>query len=207
MNGVVTSNLSRRPPSSQIGNSRLPTRARRHRNGSAHSLLNLGLREETFLLQENGTPPTTCLPSVGRLRLGYLETNMKIAWVLLLTLVCFGCGGYGSSSTPTKPQPGVVPVIAELSPDNTNAGGPAFILTVNGSSFASGSIVKWNGTNLTTTFVTAKQLTADIPATAIATSGTVPVTVTNPAVAGTGGPYGSGGTMAATSVAMNFTVE
>jgi len=132
---------------------------------------------------------------------------MKIAWVLLLTLVCFGCGGYGSSSTPTKPQPGVVPVIAELSPDNTNAGGPAFILTVNGSSFASGSIVKWNGTNLTTTFVTAKQLTADIPATAIATSGTVPVTVTNPAVAGTGGPYGSGGTTAATSVAMNFTVE
>lgn len=132
---------------------------------------------------------------------------MKIACVLLLTLVCFGCGGYGSPSMSATPTPGVVPVIAELSPDNTNAGGPAFILTVNGSSFGSGSIVKWNGTNLTTTFVTAKQLTADVPATAIATSATVPVTVTNPAVAGTGGPYGSGGTTAATSTPMNFTVE
>jgi hypothetical protein len=132
---------------------------------------------------------------------------MKTVVVLLLTLVCFGCGGYGSPSTPATPKPGVVPVIAELSPDNTNAGGPAFFLTVNGSSFATGSMVKWNGTNLTTTFVTAKQLTADIPASAIATSGTVPVTVTNPAVAGTGGPYGNGGTTAATSMAVNFTVE
>lgn len=159
------------------------------------------------MLQENGTPQTTCLHDVDTFRFGYLETNMKIMCVLLLIAVCFGCGGYSSPSTPATPQPGVVPVIAELSPDNTNAGGPAFIMTVNGTSFASASIVKWNGTNLTTTFVTAKQLTADIPASAIATSGTVPVTVTNPAVAGTGGQYGNGGTTAATSMAVNFTVE
>jgi hypothetical protein len=80
-------------------------------------------------------------------------------------------------------------------------------MTVNGTSFASGSTVKWNGTSLTTTFVTGKQLTADVPATAIATSATVPVTVVNPAVAGTGGPYGNGGTAAATSAPMNFTIQ
>ena len=131
---------------------------------------------------------------------------MKIMSVLLLTVLCFGCGGYGSSPSTTPPKPGVVPVIAELSPDNTAAGGPAFILTINGTSFASASVVKWNGTNLTTTFVTGKQLTANIPDTAIATSGTVPVTVTNPAVAGSG-PYGGGGTMAATSTPVTFTIQ
>jgi hypothetical protein len=131
---------------------------------------------------------------------------MRIVSVLLLTILCFGCGGYGAPST-AAPKAGVVPVIVELSPDNTNAGGAGFILTVNGTSFATGSVAKWNGTNLTTTLVTGKQLTAEIPATAIATSGTVPVTVTNPAIAGSGGPYGGGGTTSETSIPVNFTIN
>jgi hypothetical protein len=85
-----------------------------------------------------------------------------------------------------------------------NAGSAAFVLTVNGTSFASNATIDWNGTAQTTTFVTASQLTANIPATAVASSATVPITVTNPAVSG--GLYG-GGTTAATSTAMNFTVN
>ena len=104
-------------------------------------------------------------------------------------------------------QPGVVPAITELSPDNANAGGPAFTLTVNGSSFATNAVVNWNGAPQTTTYVTRKQLMAAIPATAIATPGTVPVTVTNPGTPGSGGPYGGGGTASETSNAMNFTVK
>jgi hypothetical protein len=47
---------------------------------------------------------------------------------------------------------------------------------------------------------------ATVSAAQIANSGTVPVTVTNPATAGTGA-YGSGGTTAETSAAVNFTVN
>jgi hypothetical protein len=59
-------------------------------------------------------------------------------------------------------------------------GGPAFTLTVNGTGFASGAVVNWNGSPRTTTFVSSMQLTASILASDIATAGTANVTVTNP---------------------------
>ena len=44
----------------------------------------------------------------------------------------------------------------------------------------SDSVVRWNGAPRTTTFVSATQLTAQIPATDIAAAGTASVTVQNP---------------------------
>jgi len=129
---------------------------------------------------------------------------MKTISVLLLAMLVSGCGGYGNNSTASVPQPGAIPVISELVPNSAKAGSPAFTLTVNGSGFNSDAIVNWNGTK--TTFVTGKQLTATVPASAVATPGTVKVTVTNPGHAG-GGAYGSGGTMAETSGSMDFTVN
>ena len=43
-----------------------------------------------------------------------------------------------------------------------------------------GSVVSWNGANRTTTFVSATQLTAAIPAADIAATGSASVTVQNP---------------------------
>jgi hypothetical protein len=132
---------------------------------------------------------------------------MKIISVLLFAILWFGCGGY-SSPMVSAPQPGVVPAIAELSPDNANSGGPGFTLTVNGSTFNTNAVVKWNGTSQTTTYLTGNQLTAAIPASAITTPGTVPVTVTNPGSSTPGGPYGGGSnTKSETSNVMNFTVN
>ena len=48
---------------------------------------------------------------------------------------------------------------------------------MNGTGFVSGAVVQWNGTPLTTTFVSATQLTAQVPATLIATAGTATITV------------------------------
>jgi hypothetical protein len=130
---------------------------------------------------------------------------MKTISILLLatlTVLALGCG-YGSK-TVTPPQAGTAPTISSLAPTSANHGDPAFILTVNGTNFASAAAINWNGAAQTTTFVTSSQLTAAIPAAGIATSGTVSVTVTNPAVAG--GLYG-GGTTAATSTGMDFTVN
>jgi len=130
---------------------------------------------------------------------------MKIAkTVFLAALLAVGLAcGYSSHAT-TPATAGTMPAIAALAPDNTNSGGPAFVLTVNGTNFNSNATINWNGTAQTTTFVSANQLTATIAATEIATAGTVPVTVTNPGIAG--GQYG-GGTMAETSAPMTFTIN
>jgi hypothetical protein len=130
--------------------------------------------------------------------------NLMIALLTALTAATLGCG---YSSKPTTPATaGTMPAISQLAPNNMNHGGAAFVLTVNGSNFSSNAVINFNSTAQTTTYVTGHQLMTTIPASAIADAGTVPVTVTNPATAGTGN-YGSGGTLAETSSAMNFTIN
>jgi hypothetical protein len=69
-------------------------------------------------------------------------------------------------------------MISTLVPVAAVAGGPAFVLTVNGTNFnANGPIVRWNGGDLPTTFVSATQLNANVPANLIAQVGTASVTV------------------------------
>ena len=72
------------------------------------------------------------------------------------------------------------PSVLGLSPTSATAGGSAFTLTVNGSGFVSGSQVQWNGSGLTTTYVSATQLTAAVPANLIASAGSANITVVNP---------------------------
>lgn len=69
------------------------------------------------------------------------------------------------------------PAITSLSPSAVTAGSPAFTLTVNGTGFASGAVVEWNTTSLTTTYKGATQLTASVPANLIASAATVSITV------------------------------
>ncbi len=130
---------------------------------------------------------------------------MKTIFVLLFTMACLGCG-YSAPKAPA-PQPGVMPTVSQLVPNTANSGDPQFILTVNGSNFAASAVINWNGAKQATTRMTAGQLTATIPASAIATPGSVPVSVTNPGTPGSGGIYGSGGTASETSNAMTFTVN
>src|SRR5207248_1193680 len=75
---------------------------------------------------------------------------------------------------------GARPTINSLSPTCATAGGSGFTLTVNGTNFVSGSTVNWNGTALTTAFVSATQLTATVPAALITSAGTASVTVVTP---------------------------
>lgn len=136
-----------------------------------------------------------------------LQTLKPVNTILLAALIglTVACG-YSSKTTP--PVAGTMPTISQLSPDSATAGGAAFVLTVDGTNFASKAVVNWNGVAQTanTTYVSGSQLTVTVPASAITTAGTIQITVTNPAVAGTG-QYGSGGTLAETSTVMNFTVN
>jgi hypothetical protein len=106
-------------------------------------------------------------------------------------------------STPT--MAGTMPEVAALAPPNTTSGGPAFVLTVNGTNFNSSATINWNGAAQATTVVSpGTQLMTTIPASAIMAAGTAAVTVTNPGT--TGGMYG-GGMAAATSNNMTFTIH
>jgi hypothetical protein len=100
---------------------------------------------------------------------------MKLVFVLLLAALTLSCG-YGSNYNPGM-MGGSAPSIQMLIPNNTAAGGPAFILTVNGSRFAPGAVVFWNAMPQATTFATAGQVTAMIPAAQIANRGNVSVYV------------------------------
>jgi len=124
---------------------------------------------------------------------------MSLVSIIAITLAC----GYSSKSTPAVA--GTIPSITQLNPNAATAGGAAFVLTVNGTNFGTKAVVNWNGAAQTTTYVSGTQLTASVPATMIAASGTVQITVTNPATGGNG-IYG-GGTMAETSGAMDFTIN
>jgi hypothetical protein len=77
------------------------------------------------------------------------------------------------------------PVIDSISPAFIDAGGAAFTLTVNGSGFIASSKVYWGTSALTTTYVSATQLTAQVTAADIATAGTTAaITVQTPTPGG-----------------------
>jgi YVTN family beta-propeller protein len=123
-------------------------------------------------------------------------TKRKLVILGIVNLVLLaGCGG-GASHDQSPPPSGSnpVPTIATISPSTTVAGGAAFTLTVNGTNFVAASVVNFGGSAPATTFISSTQLTAGIPAASIASTGTVAVTVTNPAPGG------------GTSSATNFTI-
>jgi len=88
-----------------------------------------------------------------------------------------------------------VPSISSLSPASATSGAGSFVLTVNGSNFTSGTVVRWNGTGLTTTYVSATQLQALISSTMVASASTASVT------AATSGRWGG------TSNILSFTIS
>lgn len=88
------------------------------------------------------------------------------------------------SFTVTQSGENPLPVASSLNPATAGGGGSAFTLTVTGAGFVNGATVRWNGNNRTTNFVSATQLTAQIPASDLLTLGSALVTVFNPAPGG-----------------------
>ena len=98
--------------------------------------------------------------------------------LVVLAIAMMGVGSHAQSTAP-------VPLINDpLVPTTVVPGGPGFTLTVNGTGFASDSIVNWNGSPRTTSFISSSQLTATISASDVATNGTASITVTSPSPGG-----------------------
>lgn len=89
-----------------------------------------------------------------------------------------------ASATITGSAYNIVPVLSSISPNAIETGAPDTTLTVGGSGFSSASTVMLGSTALTTSFVSAAQLTATVPSASVAAMGWEPVTVTAPAPGG-----------------------
>jgi len=124
---------------------------------------------------------------------GVISGTPTTTGIYSVTISATNAGGTGTATlliTINNP----VPTTTSISPNCVTTGSTDFTLTVNGTNFVSTSTVNWNGTALTTTFVSSIQLTATVPASLVATAGTASITVVNP------GPGGG------TSTAKTFTI-
>ncbi len=73
-----------------------------------------------------------------------------------------------------------MPVLSAISPTTATAGSGQLTLAVTGSNFVPASTVNLNGQALATTYVDTNNLTAMVPASALVSTGTFPVTVNSP---------------------------
>jgi len=131
----------------------------------------------TIYYTTNGTTPTTSSSVYsGAIPVSSTETIEAVATA----------PGYSTSAVASAAYTiaNPAPAISGLSPAFTNAGGAVLPLTVNGSGFIATSTVYWGTSALTTTYVSATQLTAQVPAADIATAGTISITVQTPAPGG-----------------------
>ena len=127
----------------------------------------------------NGSDRTTTFVSATQLQASILAADIAALGTISVT-VLNPDGGVSNTMSFDVRVPVSAPTVTGLSPSFATAGGAAFTLTVNGSNFLSGAKVRWNGSDRTTTFVSATQLQASILVADIAATGTIPVTVLNP---------------------------
>ncbi len=93
--------------------------------------------------------------------------------------------GHDDDKIVTLVQPNPVPALTSLSPASATAGPGAIVLTVNGSGFVNGSVVRWNNAiDLPTTFISSSELHASVGVGLLTNAGTRAVTVRNPAPGG-----------------------
>lgn len=124
----------------------------------------------------SATMTVTATVPIGEIGGAYTNTASSTAGITPAT----------SSSAPvTVIYP--VPTTTSISPGSANVGAAAFTMTVNGSNFVAGSVVRFAGTNLVTTYISASQLTVTIPASYMTAAGTFNIDVVNPPVNTLGG--------------------
>src|SRR5207302_516585 len=107
----------------------------------------------------NGSPRATMFVSAVELHATILAADIAPVGTAAVTVFSPTPGG-GTSNTSTftiNTPPNPVPTLGSLSPSSAASGGLAFTLTVNGASFVTGAVVKWNGAARATTLVSGTQ--------------------------------------------------
>jgi len=152
----------------------------------------------TSVVRWNASERFTTFVNNSQLTASILASDVAVASTENITVVNPAPGG-GTSNSATFTVNNLVPVISALGPSSAIAGAGAFTLSVSGSGFLQGSVVRWNGSDRPTTFVSATQLQAAISASDIASVGLAQVTVYTP-------PPGGGVSTAATFTMISTTL-
>jgi hypothetical protein len=108
--------------------------------------------------------------------------------------IAVGCGGGGGSNGGGGSSQNPAPTLSGVTPNSATAGNAALSLTASGSGFIPSSVIQWNGTALSTTYMSSNSLTAQVPPSNLSSAGTATVAVQNP-------PPGGG-----TSTSVSFTI-
>jgi len=131
----------------------------------------------------NGEARSTTYVSPTTLKVQIPEVDLRTPGTARLTVDNPPPGG-GTSNPSTFTIDHPVPSISRIIPDSVTAGDSGFSLTVTGTDFDSGSLVRWNGADRSTVYRSPTELIAQIPASDIRTAGTAGVSVFNPAPGG-----------------------
>jgi hypothetical protein len=131
------------------------------------------------------------------------KVQFPVTLCISVIVTLAGCSS-GSSGSPNNGNSGssgggtqtTAPVLTGLAPPASTAGATSLTLSANGSNFGSSSQIEWNGAPLTTTYVSPLLLTAQVPASDLATVTTSQVTVFTPGA--------GGGTSSPQSFAVNY---
>jgi len=137
----------------------------------------------TSVVRWNGATRTTTFVSGTQLQASIPASDVAAAGAAQVSVLTAAPGG-GTSGDLTFTIVNPVPSVVSLSQSSATAGASAFTLTVNGSGFVNTSVVRWNGSARTTTFVSGSQLQASIPTSDVAAAGTAQVSVLTPAPGG-----------------------
>jgi len=137
------------------------------------------------VIRWNGQARPTTFVSATELSAAIPGTDVTAAGTAQVTVFTPTPGGGTSSAVPfTITGLNGVPTITSLNPNTKVEGSPAFVMTVTGTNFFSGSQVRFDGSMRTTTFVSSTQVTAQIESGDLIGQGTASVTVFNPAPGG-----------------------
>jgi uncharacterized repeat protein (TIGR03803 family) len=148
----------------------------------------------TSVVKWAGSPRTTTLVNANEITATINAADITKAGTFKVTVTNPAPGG-GTSAASNFVVDNPVPTLTSISPSSATHGGAAFTLTATGTNYISGSKIEWNGTKLTTTYVSGTTLTATVPVADIKTAGTASVTVFNPTPGG------------GTSAAKTFTIN
>ncbi len=126
----------------------------------------------------NGAPITTTFVSATELTAVISAADLATAGSDPITVVTAGPGGGTSNSQTFTINP--APALTSINPTSATAGDNDTTITLTGMNFVSGFTTVFRGVALVTTFVSATELTAVIPASDLTTAGMDSITVVTP---------------------------
>ena len=138
----------------------------------------------TSVVYFNGSARPTTMNARGQLVAQLSALDVAATGTDAITVSDPVSGNVASNPVSLVVQPWPALALASLSPATVSAGNVAFTLTVFGSGFSTNSIVEWNGSALSTSYISGSTLQAAVSAAQVANTGSVSITVVNPTIQG-----------------------